>query len=327
MSILVTGGAGYIGSVTVELLRARGYEVVVLDDLFRGHREAVDPAVPLYQGAIGDVALVRKIVAEHQVDACVHFAALAYVGESVEDPRRYFENNVSQGIALLGALVDANVKRVVFSSTCATYGEPEAVPIAEDHPQRPANPYGFSKLVFEKALAAYDAAYGLRHVALRYFNASGATLTRGEHHEPESHLIPIVLEVATGQRAHVAVFGNDYPTPDGTAIRDYIHISDLATAHILAVEHLARGGASDAFNLGTGHGFSVLEVIETTRRVTGQPIEARFATRRPGDPARLVAQAEKARKVLGWAPEQGDLAAIIESAWRWKQKRPRGYTP
>ena len=325
MGILVTGGAGYIGSVTVELLRARGRDVVVLDDLERGHRDAVAPEVPFFQGQIGDRALVARIIREHAVTACVHFAARAYVGESVESPRLYFENNIAQGLALLGALLDGGVKRVVFSSTCATYGEPREVPIPETHPQEPSNPYGFTKLVFEHALRAYDPAYGLRYVALRYFNAAGATENRGEHHEPESHLIPIVLEVAAGKRAMVQVFGSDYPTPDGTAIRDYIHVSDLAEAHLAALEHLERGGASDFFNLGTGTGFSVLELIEAARKVTGLPVPTKLAPRRPGDPARLVAVADKARRMLNWTPKRPQLEDILSSAWTWHRAHPTGY--
>ena len=322
MAILVTGGAGYIGCVMVELLRERGADVVVLDDLFRGHREAVDPAVPFYEGRVGDGALVRRICAEHRVDACIHFAALAYVGESVVEPKRYFENNVGEGIALLDALLAADVRRLVFSSTCATYGEPQNVPIDESHPQQPTNPYGWSKLMMEKILAAYDGAYGLRYVALRYFNASGAIATRGEDHTPETHLIPNVLAAALGRLPHVAVFGGDYPTPDGTAIRDYIHVADLASAHLLALEHLQRGAASECINLGTGHGYSVMELIETARRITGRPIPVQLEPRRPGDPSRLVANAAKARAVLGWEPRHSDLESILRSAWDWHRMRP-----
>jgi UDP-glucose 4-epimerase len=325
MSILVTGGTGYIGSVTVDLLRARGEEVVVIDDVERGHREALDPDVPLYPGSVGDRVLVERVCRHHDVDACVHFAALCYVGESVQDPRRYYERNVAEGAGLFAALLDAGVKRVVFSSTCATYGEPAEVPIPDDHPQHPSNPYGWSKLFLERILRSYDAAYGLKFCALRYFNAAGATSRRGEHHEPETHLIPIVLEVAAGRRPHVSVFGSDYPTPDGTAIRDYIHVEDLGAAHLLALDHLRRGGASELCNLGTGTGHSVLEVIETARRVTGRPIAVETGPRRPGDPARLVARAERAERILGWRPRLVDLAEIVESAWRWHLIHPLGY--
>lgn len=325
MAILVTGGAGYIGSVMVELLRARGEQVVVLDNLFRGHRAAVDASVPFYQGQIGDAALVKSICAKHQVEACIHFAAAAYVGESVTNPQFYFENNVAQGIALLGALLAAGVKRFVFSSTCATYGEPVHVPIDEMHPQQPANPYGWSKLMLEKVLAAYDDAYGLKYVALRYFNACGAISQRGEDHTPETHLIPNVLNAALGKLPFVSVFGSDYPTPDGTAIRDYVHVSDLGAAHLLALEHLRKGGASDCINLGSEHGYSVLEVIEAARRVTGKAIEIKLEPRRAGDPSRLVANAEKARAVLGWQPQYLELAPIIQTAWDWHLAHPDGY--
>jgi UDP-glucose 4-epimerase len=325
MAILVTGGAGYIGSVMVETLRARGEQVVVLDNLFRGHRAAVDASVPFYEGRTGDRELVARICAAHNIEACIHFAALAYVGESVTEPHRYFENNVSQGIALLDALTDAGVKKIVFSSTCATYGEPQYVPIDEQHPQAPANPYGWSKLMLEKVLAAYDTAYGLKFVALRYFNASGAIPQRGEDHAPETHLIPNVLYAAMGRLSHVSVFGGDYPTPDGTAIRDYIHVADLCSAHLLALEHLRRGRESERINLGTGHGYSVMEVIEAARAVTGRKIEVRIEPRRAGDPSRLVANAERACTVLGWQPQFNEIKAIMQTAWEWHQAHPNGY--
>ena len=324
MAILVTGGAGYIGSVTVELLSAKGASVVVLDDLFRGHRESLTPDLPSYQGKIGDRSLVARIAKEHRIEECVHFAALAYVGESVENPALYFENNVEQGVAFIGALKQAGVRRIVFSSTCATYGEPKQIPITEQEPQWPANPYGWTKLLMERVLASYDRAYGLKFMSLRYFNAAGATARCGEHHEPESHLIPNVLAAAAGERPDVAVFGNDYPTPDGTPIRDYVHVADLADAHIRALEHLRKGGSSDFLNLGTGDGNSVLEVIETTRKITGRPIRTRIEARRPGDPARLVADSTRAKEVLGWTPAS-NLRAIVQSAWEWKQRHPRGY--
>ena len=325
MAILVTGGAGYIGSVTVEKLQAAGESVVVLDDLARGHREAVTRETPFYQGRVGDRTLIAKIAAEHKLESCVHFAALAYVGESVEKPEKYFENNVEQGIAFIGSLLSAGVRRIVFSSTCATYGEPDRIPISEECPQWPKNPYGWSKLFMERLFDSYDTAHGLKFASLRYFNAAGATQRCGEHHEPETHLIPIVLEAAAGERAEVPVFGSDYPTPDGTAIRDYVHVADLADAHIRALEHLRKGGKSDFVNLGTGDGYSVLEVIETARRVTGSEIRVRKEARRAGDPARLVADAAKARRVLGWAPAMSDLSSIIRSAWEWKKRHPRGY--
>jgi UDP-glucose 4-epimerase len=321
--ILVTGGAGYIGSVTVELLRARGHGVVILDDLARGHRAAVPLDVPFYEGSIGDRDLVSRITQEHDIEACIHFAALAYVGESVAEPARYFNNNVEQGIALLDVLLKAGVRRLVFSSTCATYGEPEQVPISEDHPQRPTNPYGWSKLMMERIMESYDRAYGLRFVALRYFNAAGATSERGELHEPESHLVPNVLRAALGEISAVSVFGDDYPTPDGTPIRDYIHVADLGMAHILALGHLSAGGESECINLGNGQGYSVMEVIETARQITERSINVKIEPRRAGDPSRLVADAAKAGKVLGWQPAYPDLASIIRTDWEWRTKQHR----
>lgn len=325
MAVLVTGGAGYIGSVTVELLRAQGEQVVILDNLVYGHREAVFADTPTYEGGIGDAALVKRIVREHEVDACVHFAAYAYVGESVEKPAVYYENNVAQGLRLLTALVEEGVKRLVFSSTCATYGEPQRIPIDETHPQHPTNPYGASKLMCERIMQDFDRAYALKFVALRYFNAAGATRERGEDHQPETHLIPLVLEAARGKRPHVSVFGDDYDTPDGTCIRDYIHVDDLAGAHLAALEYLRRGGESTAINLGNGHGYSVLEVIETARRVTGRGIEVKMEPRRAGDPSRLVADAAKAREVLGWKTKYPDLETIVRTAWAWHEAHPEGY--
>lgn len=327
MAILVTGGAGYIGSVAVSDLVARGEEVVVIDNLVYGHQEAVSPVAPFYEGEIGDSDLVTKICKAHSVDACMHFSAYAYVGESVTEPRKYFENNVVQTLRLLDTLIDNGVRNFVFSSTCATYGEPQYVPIDENHPQSPTNPYGETKLMVERILKSYDVAYGLRYVALRYFNASGATETLGEHHTPETHLIPLVLAAAMGKLPHISIFGDDYPTPDGTAIRDYIHISDLSSAHLLALDHLRSGGASEFINLGNGSGYSVKEVVDCARKVTGREIKAETAPRRAGDPARLIANAAKAREVLGWTPEHPDLESIIESSWKWHQANPNGYTP
>jgi UDP-glucose 4-epimerase len=319
LTILVTGGAGYIGSATVERLQAKGERVVVLDDLFRGHRSAVDKHVPFYHGRVGDRPLVERIAADHKISECVHFAALAYVGESVLEPAKYFENNVEQGIALIDVLMRAGVRRIVFSSTCATYGEPTQVPIPESCPQWPVNPYGWSKLIMERLLASYDPAYGLKSISLRYFNAAGATERCGELHEPESHLVPNVLKAAAGELPHVSVFGRDYPTPDGTAIRDYVHIADLAEAHVLALEHLRSGGDSDFLNLGTGGGYSVMEVIEAARKVTGEPIPTKIEGRRAGDPPKLVADASKAKKLLGWEPAMSDLSTILRSQWEWRQ--------
>ena len=320
MTILITGGAGYIGSVTTELLRARGEQVVVLDNLSRGYRDAVAPEIPFYEGNVGDRELVARIAREHDIDACIHFAAFAYVGESVSEPALYYENNVAQGINLLGALVKAGVRKFVFSSTCATYGEPQQIPIDETHPQQPANPYGWSKLFVERILADYDRAYDLKFVALRYFNASGASPDRGERHEPETHLIPLVLKTAQKKLDHVTVFGDDYPTHDGTCVRDYIHVSDLADAHALALGYLRNGGASTAINLGNGAGYSVLEVIHAARDVTGQDISMKVEGRRAGDPSHLVADSSKARSVLGWQPQHADLSMIISSAWEWHSK-------
>ncbi len=318
MSILVTGGAGYIGSVTVERLLGKGAAVVVLDDLYRGHRAALNEKVPFYEGKVGDRSLITRIVREHRIEACVHFAALTYVGESVNEPERYFENNVEQGIALFGALLGAGVKRIVFSSTCATYGDPDEVPIRETQRQWPKNPYGWSKLMLEQTLAAYDVGHGMKFVALRYFNAAGATERLGELHEPESHLVPSVLMAASGERPELAVFGDDYPTTDGTAVRDYVHVADLADAHILALDYLNNGGKSDFINLGTGTGYSVLEVIEAARKVTGRPIPFRKEPRRAGDAIALVADASKAKAVLGWKPVQSDIAVILKSQWDWR---------
>jgi UDP-glucose 4-epimerase len=325
MTILVTGGAGYIGSVTVERLTAKGERVVVLDDLVYGHRESIDADIPFYQGSVGDRMLLAQIAKKHEIESCVHFAALAYVGESVEKPALYFENNVQHGISLVSALVDAGARRFIFSSSCTVYGEQEKSPIAEDFSQWPKNPYGWTKFILERLLEAYDTAYGLKSVCLRYFNAAGATERCGEDHDPETHLIPNVLAAAADPQKEVRIFGNQYPTPDGTAIRDYIHVADLADAHIRALDHLREGGASDAVNLGTGCGHSVLEVIETARRVTGLPIRTRIEGPRPGDPARLVADPSRAKALLGWEPTTSDLNAIVESAWAWRKKWPRGY--
>jgi UDP-glucose 4-epimerase len=326
MGILVTGGAGYIGSVTVELLAKKGERVVVLDKLVRGHREALNPSIPFYEGRAGDRALLAKIAREHEIVSCIHFAALAYVGESVEKPAEYFENNVEEGVAMMSALERAGVRRLVLSSTAAVYGEPKKVPIVEDSEKWPKNPYGWSKLFLERLLESFDTAYGWKFVALRYFNAAGATETHGEDHEPETHLIPNVLAAAAEEKPHVSVFGNSYPTPDGTPVRDYIHVADLADAHILALEHLSRGGASACLNLGTGEGYSVLELIETARQVTGRPIPVRMEAPRPGDPASLVADSSRAKSVLKWNPKMSSLKTIIETAWNWRTRNPRGYS-
>jgi UDP-glucose 4-epimerase len=325
MAILVTGGAGYIGSVTVERLITKGESVVVFDNLSHGHREAIDAEVPFYQGSVGDRALVTRITKEHAVESCVHFASLISVGESEANPAEYFENNVQQGISLVGALLHAGVRQFVFSSTAAVYGEPEKMPIGEDCPQWPKNPYGWTKFAFERILETYDKAYGLKSVFLRYFNASGATERCGEDHDPETHLIPNVLAAAADPQRQMRIFGDSHPTPDGTPIRDYIHVADLADAHVLALQHLRKGGASDALNLGSGQGYSVLEVIETARRVTGLPVRTRTEKPRAGDPPRLIADPSRAKSVLGWSSTMSDLPSIIQSAWDWRKKYPYGY--
>ena len=321
MKVLVTGGAGYIGSATTELLLDRGHEVVVFDSLERGHRSAVDKRARLMEGDLRDSSRIGEVMGQVKPDAVMHFAAYALVGESMAKPEMYFGNNVVGGIHLAAAMLKHGVSRIVFSSTCATYGEPEVIPIGEEAPQRPTNPYGESKLAFEKVLGWYRALSGLRPVFLRYFNACGATPNFGEDHEPETHLIPHVLRVPLGRRAKVTILGTDYDTPDGTCVRDYVHITDLADAHILAM----AGEASGAFNLGTGTGYSVREVIDAAREVTGHAIPTDTSPRRPGDPPRLVASAAKAARDLGWRPRHSKLRDIIESAWRWHQSHPAGY--
>ena len=321
MKIVLTGGSGYIGSVTTELLCDDGHDVVVFDNLERGHREAVDPRARLVVGDLREPQAIRELLAAVRPDAVVHFAAYALVGESMQDPHLYFENNVGGGLNLLDALLRAGVPKIIFSSTCATYGQPETMPMTEALPQRPTNPYGESKLMFETALRWEQERRGLQPVFLRYFNACGATEKYGEDHEPETHLIPNVLKVALGQAPAVPVFGDDYPTPDGTCVRDYIHIADLARAHILALEMDVAG----PFNLGTGTGFSVQQVVETCRAVTGHPIPVALSPRRPGDPACLVAGAEKAKSILGWNPRYPDLRTIVQHAWNWHRAHPRGY--
>ena len=325
MAILVTGGAGYIGSVAVEDLRTTGEKVVVIDNLVYGHRDAIAGDVLFYNGNIGDKHLVARICSEHEIEACMHFSAYAYVGESVEDPGKYFENNFVQTLHLLDALMECGVKKFIFSSTCATYGDPQYIPIDEKHPQQPVNPYGWSKFMVERALEAYDIAYGLKFVALRYFNACGATENCGEHHDPETHLIPLALFAAQGRMPNVSIFGDDYPTPDGTAVRDYIHVSDLAQAHVLALGHLRSGKGSEFINLGNGSGFSVKEVIEAARQSTGKPIEVNVAPRRAGDPPQLIGDSTKAREILGWKPQFPELERIVDSAWKWHQAHPSGY--
>ncbi|MCS6771756.1 MAG: UDP-glucose 4-epimerase GalE [Kiritimatiellae bacterium] len=321
MKVFVTGGGGYIGSVAAELLLDRGHEVVVFDNFERGHRDAVDPRARLIEGDLRNREDIVAAMRAAKPDAVMHFAAYALVGESMENPMLYFRNNVLGGINLADAMKAADVRTIIFSSTCATYGIPEKIPMTEDLPQRPTNPYGESKLLFEKILRWRDEREGTRSVFLRYFNAAGATEKFGEHHDPETHLIPNVLFVAMGRASSVKIFGDDYETPDGTCIRDYIHIVDLAEAHILALEKDVRG----AFNLGNGDGYSVKQVIDAAREVTGRPIHSEIAPRRPGDPPRLIADSSKARTVLGWKPRYPDLRTIVEHAWKWHLAHPRGY--
>ena len=325
MSILVTGGAGYIGSATVEALRRRGALVVVLDNLSAGHRAALSPEVPFYQGDLADRGLLPRVMKKHRIRRVIHFAAFTSVPESVERPEKYIHNNVVNSFNLLEACREAGVREFVFSSTAAVYGEPRHLPIGETHPTQPANPYGLTKRFIEQMLESYEAAHGLRHVCLRYFNACGGSPQRGEDHSPGTHLIPLILQVALGQREAITIFGTDYPTRDGTCVRDYIHVDDLAQAHLRALDYVARGGPSLKVNLGNGAGYSVREVIEIARALTGQPIPARQAPRRAGDPAALVASAGLAREALGWSPEFPDLRAIVESAWVWHRTHPEGY--
>lgn len=321
--ILVTGGAGYIGSHYVLYAQEQGEEVVVLDNLAYGHAQAVPEGVPFIDGEMGNAALLDDVFTKYKVDAVVHFAAYAYVGESVTDPSKYYNNNTCATLAVLDAMRRHNVKDFVFSSTCATYGNPQYMPMDEKHPQAPINPYGESKYFVEHILKAFDKAYGLRFTALRYFNAAGADPKGriGESHTPETHLLPLILQVATGARAGIDIFGTDYDTPDGTCIRDYIHILDLAQAHSLALKRLREGGASDFYNLGSEQGYSVREVISTCERVTGKTIPTVEKQRRAGDPPRLVASAGKARADLGWKPEYQNIEEIIKTAWNWEQNR------
>lgn len=320
--ILVTGGAGYIGSHVVLALQAAGFEVLVLDNLSHGHREFVPPEI-LQTMDLEDRAGLARLFAEHPIEAVVHMAAFIEVGESVRKPDVYYRNNVYGTLCLLEAMVAAEVRALVFSSTCAIYGEPQALPLTEDHPQNPLSPYGAGKMTVERILGDFDTAYALRSVAFRYFNAAGAhpEVRIGEDHRPESHLIPLVLDAAMGRRSLITIFGEDYGTPDGTCVRDYIHVCDLADSHVLGVKYLLGGGASDAFNLGNGNGFSVREVIETVERVSGRQVTVQVGTRRPGDPAVLVGSSARARQLLGWAPRFDSLETIVSTAWEWHQYR------
>ena len=327
MRLLVLGGAGYIGSHTAVELLDRGHEVVIADNLITGYKQAVPKEAVFYKGDIRDYNFLNNLFKKEKVDAVIHFAAFSLVGESVTNPLKYYENNLYGTKVLLQAMIDNNVDKIVFSSTAATYGEPENIPILESDRTCPTNPYGETKLAMEKMMKWSANAYQLRYVSLRYFNACGAHKSGklGEAHNPESHLIPLVLQVPNGKRESVSIYGTDYDTPDGTCIRDYIHVTDLAEAHILAVEYLMKGGESNVFNLGNGVGYSVREVIETARKVTGHPIPAVEIPRRAGDPARLVASGEKAKTVLGWEPKITSLEDIIRSAWVWHSTHPNGY--
>jgi UDP-glucose-4-epimerase GalE len=324
MRVLVTGGAGYVGSHSAKLLAESGHHVVIVDNMAEGHRPAAGE-IPLVVADLLDRESIVAALRDNKIEAVMHFAAFAYVGVSVREPAKYYQNNIVGSLALLDSMRAAGVNRIVFSSSCATYGIPERVPITEDHPQNPISPYGFTKFVIERALADYSHAYGLGYAALRYFNASGAAAdgSIGEDHDPETHLIPLVLQVALGQRDHVEVFGTDYHTPDGTCIRDYIHVDDLAVAHVAAIEKL-QPGMELKLNLGTGHGASVQEVIDLCREITGHPIPSRASARREGDPPALVADASAAKRELGWQARYS-MREIVESAWAWHKKHPRGY--
>ena len=327
MAILVAGGAGYIGSHMVKDLVEHGQEVVVADNLSTGHRDAINPKAKFYEGDIRDRKFLDKIFDNENIEAVVHFAAFSIVPESMSKPLKYFDNNTGGMITLLEAMRDHNIKYIVFSSTAATYGVPEHMPIKETDPQNPINPYGLSKLMMEKMMHWADKAYGIKFVALRYFNVAGAAPdgTIGEDHGPETHLVPIILQVAQGKRDELSIFGDDYNTPDGTNVRDYVHVMDLADAHILAIKYLEAGNESNAFNLGSSTGFSNKQMLEAAREVTGEPIPAKITPRRPGDPDSLVAASDKARNVLGWDPKYDDVHDIIATAWKWHSTHPKGY--
>jgi UDP-glucose 4-epimerase len=324
MRVLVTGGAGYIGSVVSEQLVSDGHEVVIYDNLSKGHRGAVVEGARFGQGDLLEADQLRQTLNDNRIEAVIHMAASSLVGESVQEPSKYYHNNVVAGLVLLDAMRECGITRIVFSSTAATYGEPEEQPIRETTPTNPTNTYGETKLAFEKAMHWYERAHGLRYASLRYFNAAGATERCGEDHDPETHLIPITLQAAAGKRAHVEIYGDDYPTEDGTCIRDYIHVVDLARAHILALDVLSERSA--IYNLGCGgDGYSVRKVIETARRVTGKEISVRMGPRRPGDPSVLIASSDKIKSELSWQPQFQDLGLIVESAWKWMQAHPNGY--
>lgn len=326
MAVMVAGGAGYIGSHTVAALLEQGKDVVIVDSLIKGHKQAVLGG-KLYIGDIRDALFMDKVFTQNSIDSVIHFAADIEVGLSMKDPLAFYRNNVYTVMCMLESMREYDVKHIVFSSTVAVYGFPKSIPIKEHGEKNPVNPYGETKLAVEKMLKWCDMAYGIKWAAPRYFNAAGAHESGqiGEDHDPESHLIPIILQAAMGKRDNISVFGSDYDTPDGTCIRDYVHVSDLANAHILALDYLKKGGTSDSFNLGSGNGFSVMEVINKTKEVTGKDIKVLMADRREGDPPRLVADSSKARKLLGWCPEKEDLGIIIDSAWKWHQTHPNGY--
>jgi len=327
MSILVLGGAGYIGSHAVYQLIDGGYDVVVVDNLQTGHKKAIHPKASFYEGDIRDREFLRSVFTKETIDGAIHFAANSLVGESMTEPLKYFDNNVYGTQVLLEVMNEFSVRNIVFSSTAATYGEPEVVPITEKMPTVPTNTYGETKLTMEKMMRWCDEAYGTKFVSLRYFNVAGARETGeiGEDHSPETHLIPVVLQVALGQREHITIFGEDYDTPDGTCIRDYIHVADLIDAHILALQYLQKGGESNVFNLGSSQGFSVKEIVETSREVTGHDIPAKVGERRAGDPSKLIASSAKAKEVLGWEPKRTDIHNIIQTAWNWHENHPNGY--
>lgn len=327
MSILVLGGAGYIGSHAVDQLVNKGYDVVVVDSLFTGHRDAIHKDARFYEGDARDKEFMRSVFEKEEIEGVLHFAAYSLVGESVEKPLKYFNNNVYGMQILLEVMNEFDVKNIVFSSTAATYGEPEETPIRETTPTSPKNPYGESKLMMEKMIKWCDNAYGMRYVALRYFNVAGAKADAsiGEDHDPETHLVPIILQVALGQRDHLTIFGDDYDTPDGTCIRDYVHVKDLIAAHILALEYLKAGNESNTFNLGSNNGYSVKEMLDAAREVTGKEIKAEIGPRRAGDPSTLVAASEKAKATLGWDPQYTNIKDIIKTAWDWHVSHPNGY--
>ncbi len=325
-NILVVGGAGYIGSHMCKHLSKHGYLPVVLDNLSRGHEKAVKWG-PFIEGSISDRNILKRVFSAHRIDAVMHYAAYCYVGESVTDPSMYYQNNLGDTICLLSAMVEAEVKKIVFSSSCAVYGEPKEIPITENHPQNPINPYGRTKYMVEQVLDDFKYAYGVESVSLRYFNAAGADPEGelGEDHNPETHLIPLTIQAAAGKREEIRIYGNDYPTRDGTCIRDYIHVEDLAESHLLALKRLLSGKGGGIYNLGNGVGYSVREVIDITKRITGKYIKDRVADRRDGDPAVLVGSSDKAKIELGWKPRIPDLESIVKTAWHWHQKHPNGY--